>query len=551
MDYLSLCLICKDENDYLSEWLDYHILMGVDRFYVYDNESGISLRETLRDYIARSWVKVIDIPGQKVQLFAYDHCLQTFGANTFWMGFLDTDEFLVPKTGQDLKEFLKSYEAYAGLAVSSLFFGSNGHTARPEIGQIAAYTRRTHETFSYNELVKCIVQPGLVDLPYSPHDFTYKKNSWCVNEGFLRVDNQEFPNHIEKIQLNHYFCRSEVETDLKIRRGRGDVGIPWQRKRFEIVNQFSNYVDTSICNNLEHLFAQTDIVLNVLMDACALEKMATLARLRIPTPYEYAIPTEVIFRTEIKQFMDFESRFLIVQERGDRAELKEWIIKKIKIFPQRAILFVDLAVCCLYLNDPSSAWQGLTQAWQFAPNSFAVLFGMVYYFLKVKNFELAESTCRLLLEMAPHNLTILGFLTEAMLGQGRNDEALQVGLPVIELSAQLGELPEQMSGFLVKKMADYLLKKKDFAGAVRLWQAGVKCQRGDVNALLELARCQFLFGDKAGARQQFALAKSLVAAEGLGLQNEAVHSLFAQVGALVGSRPVLRETSVRNPKKRR
>ena len=39
MDYLSLCLICKDENDYLAEWLDYHILAGVERFYIYDDDS--------------------------------------------------------------------------------------------------------------------------------------------------------------------------------------------------------------------------------------------------------------------------------------------------------------------------------------------------------------------------------------------------------------------------------------------------------------------------------------------------------------------------------
>ena len=76
IDYLSLCLICKDENDYLPEWLDYHILMGVDRFYIYDNESRISLRESLADYIARGWAVVMNIPGKAAQLFAYDHCLQ-------------------------------------------------------------------------------------------------------------------------------------------------------------------------------------------------------------------------------------------------------------------------------------------------------------------------------------------------------------------------------------------------------------------------------------------------------------------------------------------
>ena len=134
MDYLSLCLTYKDENDYLPEWLDYHILMGVDRFYIYDNESQVSLRETLKEYVERGWVVVLDISGKAMQLYAYDHCLQTFGPQTFWMGFIDTDEFLVPKTTLDLKEFLKDYEDYAGLAVSSLFFGSGNHKTRPAGG---------------------------------------------------------------------------------------------------------------------------------------------------------------------------------------------------------------------------------------------------------------------------------------------------------------------------------------------------------------------------------------------------------------------------------
>ncbi len=51
MDYLSLCLVCKDENNYLAEWLNYHILMGVERFYIYDNDSQIPVRDTLKDYV--------------------------------------------------------------------------------------------------------------------------------------------------------------------------------------------------------------------------------------------------------------------------------------------------------------------------------------------------------------------------------------------------------------------------------------------------------------------------------------------------------------------
>jgi len=252
MDYLSLCLICKDENDYLPAWLNYHILVGVERFYIYDNESQVSLRETLKNYIDGGWVVVLEIPGTAMQLYAYDHCLQTLGPETRWLGFIDTDEFLVPKTTLDLKELLSDYESYGGLAVSSLFFGSNDHEDRPKEGQIAAYTRRTHETYKRNELVKSIVQPALTVIPNSPHDFTYRENHFCVTERFLRVDGQRFPNSTQKIQLNHYYCRSESEIETKLLRGNSGA-ITWPRKNFESVNLQAIYADTVILEQLDQL----------------------------------------------------------------------------------------------------------------------------------------------------------------------------------------------------------------------------------------------------------------------------------------------------------
>jgi Tfp pilus assembly protein PilF len=533
MDYLSLCLICKDENDYLPEWLDYHILMGVDRFYIYDNESQISLRQSLREYIERGWVMVVEIQGKAVQLHAYDHCLRTFGANTFWLGFIDTDEFLVPKTGQDLKELLKDYEAYGGLAVNSLFFGSNGHQNRPAAGQIASYTQRTHLTFKENELIKSIIQPGLALMPYSPHELTYKENFWCVNEGFLRVDNQVFPNHIEKIQLNHYFCRSRHEQELKLRRGRGAMNAAWPRKRFEVVNHLATIQDTIILQIIEAFFNKAELDRNY-FGSTLLENMAVLARLRCPTPMKFSQTADVTFRKEVVTLIDVETQFYAVKERGDHKEIKEWILKKLQVSPQRFILNIDLAICCLNLKDPSSAWQALTQAWQFAPNSYSVLFGMTYYFLRVKNFMMAEKTCHLLLEMAPHDLTVLGFMTEAMIGEGRYEEAIAVGVPVVELGGQLGELPEQMGVFLVKKMADYLLEKKDHAGAVRLWEAGLKCQPDDVNVLIELAQALLLAGEIIRARQY------LIEVQSLSPQNATVLSLLSPngpFGELIGTLP--------------
>lgn len=531
MDYLSLCLICKDENDYLPEWLDYHILMGVDRFYIYDNESQFSLRETLKEYIVRGWVIVMNIPGKGAQLYAYDHCLQTFGAYTRWMGFIDTDEFLVPKTCLDLKEFLKEYEQYGGLAVSSLFFGSSGHRERPIAGQVAGYTLRTHETFRGNMSVKSIVQPARTSMPYSPHDFAYQDNFWCVNEGFLRVDSQDYPTHIEKIQLNHYFCRSAKEIEMKLRRRRGDTGVSWSQKRFDAINQLATFKDTVIIQNLEKIFSlydsQKTIQLKLLESATLPEKMAFFAGLRRQIPL-VAVPVQNMnFRTEITSLIEIEAQFRALEESDNQEDLKEWILKKIQIFPQRLTLYIDLAICYLNLNDPSNAWQVLGHAWQIAPNSYASLIGMTFYFLRTNNFVIAEKTCRLLLEIAPHDLTVLGFMTEALIGQERWDEALKVGIPVVELAGTLGgELPGGMGVFLVKKMADHLLEKKDYANAVLLWEAGIKCEPNNVNNLLELAQALLHRGDQTNARQRLAQAQALSP------QDERVKALLKQVVSL-------------------
>jgi tetratricopeptide (TPR) repeat protein len=529
MDYLSLCLICKDEHDYLAEWLDYHILMGVDRFYIYDNESRVSLSASLKNYIERGWVVLIDIPGKAMQLHAYDHCLQTFGPGTIWLGFIDTDEFLVSKTTSGLKELLQDYQAYGGLAVSSLFFGSNGHKTRPAAGQIAAYTRRTHETFQGNLLVKSIVQPAKVLLPASPHDFAYRENSYCVNEDRQLVDGMKAPIHTAKIQLNHYFCRSQSEIDLKLQRGQVYATDAWPRERFAVVNQQATYTDMTILERLTIVLGAAGVDVSGLVNrpdaAGLLEKMANLAAQRFPTPMELPSTHSAGPQARITSAVDLKAATLLAEERGNHQDAIRLISLRLQAMPTKINLFVDLSVNYLYLGDLGAAWQTLSQAWKLAPNSYPVLMGMAFFFLKAKDYAMAEKTCRLLLSMNPHNLLILGYLTEALMGQGRDSEALKIGLPVIELTDILGELPKGMAAHLVKLMADHLLEKRDYSRAARLWEARLAAQKDDLNVLLELIRALLLKGDQASARQRLAQAWSLAP------QDKTVLALRAQIGA--------------------
>ena len=56
-NYLSLALMIKNESKYIQEWIEYHLLVGVDKFYIYDNESTDDLKNILKVYIDQGIVE--------------------------------------------------------------------------------------------------------------------------------------------------------------------------------------------------------------------------------------------------------------------------------------------------------------------------------------------------------------------------------------------------------------------------------------------------------------------------------------------------------------
>lgn len=228
-DYLyevAICCIVKDEQ-YLPEWIAYHTTIGVTRFYVYDNQSVIPVNETLNPYIESGLVVVEPIKGEIQQMIAYERCLKKYGSQCKWLAFIDADEFIVPKTFTgDLPDFLTAYEQYGGIGINWLVFGSNGHIEKP-VSQIESYTRRLPKSDEANDHIKSIVQPRYVKhIPSGPHHFHYKWGKYSVNENFKRFKGPFSPHSTNKIQLNHYWLRSEADFREKLIRGRADQTSP-------------------------------------------------------------------------------------------------------------------------------------------------------------------------------------------------------------------------------------------------------------------------------------------------------------------------------------
>ena len=72
--YLTLCAIAKNEGRYLQEWIEYHKMLGVEKFFIYDNDSADNTLEILQPYIDANLVEYCYFPGIKCNLKLMQLC---------------------------------------------------------------------------------------------------------------------------------------------------------------------------------------------------------------------------------------------------------------------------------------------------------------------------------------------------------------------------------------------------------------------------------------------------------------------------------------------
>ncbi len=51
---MSLCAIFKDEADYLREWIEFHRIVGVEHFYLYNNSNCSATADFSKKVIVQS-----------------------------------------------------------------------------------------------------------------------------------------------------------------------------------------------------------------------------------------------------------------------------------------------------------------------------------------------------------------------------------------------------------------------------------------------------------------------------------------------------------------
>jgi hypothetical protein len=206
---IGICLIIKDENDYLDEWLLHYKRLGVNRFFIYDNNSKIPIKIESNDVEVILW----DDENFGSQNNAYLDCCNK-NKNFDYIGFFDTDEFYMSKTmniKQDIEELTNKFGKFNGFGIYWRVYGKPKpyYTERKPINEYTHYSENNH--------IKSFINPKEVHFFPDPHKPII--NGLYIDELGRKVTSPIGQHTSKSIWIKHIWSRSLTEFESKLKRG--------------------------------------------------------------------------------------------------------------------------------------------------------------------------------------------------------------------------------------------------------------------------------------------------------------------------------------------
>ena len=233
---ICLCVIAKNENLYVREFVEYYKEIGFNKIYIYDNndKAGEKFEDVINDYIQNGFVYIInfrDRDENSQPIFdAYRDCYSRNNQLYDWLSFYDMDEFLeLNEKYKNIQEFLrdKSFKHCQNIKINWLM---------PINDQALYYENKTLQqriqTFRYNDTANIHIKSTVRGHLYTnywektgnPHSSSLNVTS-CSSSGKIIQFDSPFnqPPDFHNAKLKHYYYKSFEEFCIKIKRGKCDM----------------------------------------------------------------------------------------------------------------------------------------------------------------------------------------------------------------------------------------------------------------------------------------------------------------------------------------
>ena len=252
-----LVCIAKLEQNYIKEFVDYHLALGFQRIYLFDNEDVPTYEALLLPYVESGNLFVTHLPGnnhiamnefgQKIFVPVQYLALYLFSQQVIpdptitHVAHIDIDEFIVLKKHENISEFIKEYIKgdCAGIGMNWRFFGSTFNKdpiEKPVTERFTMCEERGNMHIKTLFRKDCFVRfDGCHTIKTTP-GYYIKSTDGTIIEG---PHNEKAP--IDVIQVNHYKCKTLPEYRYIRTRMRADVTNAANAAKEDVDADFKKY----------------------------------------------------------------------------------------------------------------------------------------------------------------------------------------------------------------------------------------------------------------------------------------------------------------------
>ena len=229
-----VCCIGRMENQYINEYVDYYLGLGIDKIFIYDNnyDGEEHFEDVMPSELLNDKVEIINFRNlSNCQMKVYQDCYDKYRQEYDWFLFFDCDEYLYMEGFNNIKDFLKQdkFKNYELIHINWMSYGDCNNIVYENKPlkecfhtPILPLDWKKNLTVCENDHVKSIVRGGLKEVAWIATPHTPHGNLKCcdANGNSCHPHSPFLPFDYTSAHLKHYTTKTLEEwINVKVKRG--------------------------------------------------------------------------------------------------------------------------------------------------------------------------------------------------------------------------------------------------------------------------------------------------------------------------------------------
>ena len=231
-----ICAIAKHENKYINDWIRWHLSIGVDHIYIFDNNErnypclSFCIDKEFKDRVTILNLRHVQGVEHNPNVTAYYHFMDMYTGTCDWCAFIDIDEFINLVHYDNIKDWLSEAPGIIdSIAITWKIFGDDGvidgdinvpvyerikEDVGPKLDVNSVWLRYTFKSIvrcdnrlmpfgahSFGKPVECIGVDGVTPIDLYDSNFNLIGDSDKIMDFSIDIESQS-------VYLNHYMTKT-------------------------------------------------------------------------------------------------------------------------------------------------------------------------------------------------------------------------------------------------------------------------------------------------------------------------------------------------------